>query len=75
MSDLAKKGATLRLRNRERLFDSPALVPLLDRAEVHRLRQGEVLQEVSLNSLFIVNEGEIKLICKLVAYTQRTNKP
>ncbi len=72
MSDLAKKGATLRLRNRERLFDSPALVPLLDRAEVHRLRQGEVLQEVSLNSLFIVNEGEIKLICRLVVCNKQT---
>ncbi len=66
MSDLAKKGATLRLRNRERLFDSPALGHLLGRAKIHRLRQGEILQESSLNSLFIVYEGEIKLICRLV---------
>lgn len=64
ISDLAKKGASLRLRERERLFDSPALAALLDRAEVHRLRSGETMQALSLNSLFIVTEGEIKLFCR-----------
>ena len=64
MSDLAKKGAVLRLRERERLFDSPALGLLLDRAEVHHLRKGDFLRPKSLNSLFIVNQGEVKLICR-----------
>ena len=64
MSDLAKKGASLRLRESERLFDSPALGALLDRAEIHQLRRGEIMQARSLKSLFIVNEGEIKLLCR-----------